>query len=466
MMRRFFVGSFTGQKVLVVGLGLHGGGAATVRWLTRQGAVLRVLDHQTRTELAPTIRQLAKLRGVTYRFGTTPTKTDVQWADMIVLNPGVPAEAAWLRWRRSGVPVVNEATLFFERAPSPVIGITGTRGKTTTTRLIAAMLTQAKRPVVVTGNVRQVAMLDQLERLTPATTTVTELSSFQLELLPAVKRSPHIAVMTNLHVDHLNRHRTMARYAQIKYHLVRYQTSKDFAILNADNAWTRAAQSITPATVIWFSQKKQTGAWSIFPDHGWVCEKRGKKMTRLFPLRLWSLAGDHQQANLLAATAAARAAGLPTAAIRRAVSGWRGVPYRQEKIRVWRGHDFINDTTATSPEGSLAAFRVWPNGVFIIGGTDKQLDFRAMADWIATHRLPVVFLPGDATNKLRKLLQLKKYRQPDPVAASMSAAVRTALRRAQPGQPIILSPGAASFGLFKHEFDRGDQFCRIVKALR
>ncbi|MBI5466671.1 MAG: UDP-N-acetylmuramoyl-L-alanine--D-glutamate ligase, partial [Candidatus Kerfeldbacteria bacterium] len=433
---------FYQRRVLVVGLGLHGGGEAAVRWLCRHGAIVRVTDKKTKAELATTLR---KLRGlpITWRLGRHDRR-DFAWAECIVQNPGVPDTLPELLWaRRHQIPIENEASIFFARCPGPIMGVTGTRGKTTTTMLIGAMLRAAKRRAVVSGNVRQVAMLDYLDRLTAKTPVVLELSSFQLERLPVVQRSPHVAVLTNLYVDHLNRYGTMTRYAAAKYNLVRFQQPTDIAILNAESAWCRAAAKLTSATIWWFQTAGRRGQQGITIDRDWIVAYTTRRAQRVMPISTIMVAGRHQRENVLAATAAALASGVPAANIRIAVRSFSGVPYRQELIRHWRGHDFINDTTATTPDGTLAAMEVFPKGFFILGGTDKQLDYRPLARYLHRHQIPFVLLPGTGTAKLINALRRAGDRRVRRPVLSMEAAVRQATSQAKPGQPIVLSPGAA-----------------------
>lgn len=460
------ISKWKGKKVLLVGLGLHGGGEATARWLSKQGAILRVTDSKTAEQLQPTLQKLKKLRNITYHLGSHRPE-DFSWAEVVVLNPGVaPSSPVLAIARKRKIPIVNEATIFFEASPAPIVGVTGTRGKTTTTTLIGDILRQAKHEVIVSGNVRQIAMLDHLDKITSRDSIVLELSSYQLELIPAVKRSPMIAVLTNIKVDHLSRHGTLLKYADIKFNLLRYQTKRDVAVLNADNAWSKKAAKITQAEIVWFSRRGPVGNRSVYIKKGWVTERSGRRDERLFPVSIYPHRGDHQQENLLAAVAAARAACIDTKPIIKAVKAFPGVPHRQEKVRSWRGHDFINDTTATSPDGALAAIQVFPKSVFILGGTDKQLDFKPLARAMVKHKLPTIFLPGNATDKILKLLRKYGYRAPHMFATSMEQAVHQAVELAKPSQAIVLSPGCASFGLFVHEFDRGEKFVKAVQKLR
>lgn len=465
MKRRLSAGRFAGQRVLLVGLGLHGGGASTARWFVRHGARVRITDQKTKADLAPTARTLSRLP-IGWRLGGHD-RHDAEWAEVVIQNPGVPStNPLILAAEKQGKLIQNEASLFLSLAPGPIIGVTGTRGKTTTTLLIAHLLSATHRKTVAAGNFRETPMLSVLDRLTPDHWSVVELSSFHLEGLARIHRSPHIAVWTNLYVDHLNRYGSLAEYAQAKSQILRYQRPGDFAVLNADSAIVRRFAGQTLAKIIWFSDKKTVGPWSITIRDGWVCEVRAGRSSRIVRLVDFPLPGDHQRHNLLAAVGAALAAGVPVAAIRRTVRSFRSVPHRQELVRRWRGHRFINDTTATSPEGAVAAILTYPKAVYILGGSDKHLDFDPLVKMLVRRSPPVVLLPGTATTKIVVALTGKKFRGHLIQVRSMTAAVHQAVRLARPGDDIVLTPGAASFGLFKHEFDRGEQFIRAVNARR
>lgn len=456
---------YEGQRVLVVGLGLHGGGVATVRWLARQGARVTVTDRKNRRELAASIGQL---RGVpvTLHLGQH-RPADFQRAQRIIVNPAVRPELPELMAaRRRGVPIENEATIFVREFPGRLIGVTGTRGKTTTTHLLGAIVQRHHRTSFISGNVRETPMLSYLSRATKNDWAVLELSSYQLEQLPVPGRPMSVAVMTNLLVDHLDRHRTMVRYANTKANLFRGQSKAETAIGHWDDPWCRRVLGVSHGRKVWFSRTLPLRVDGVTSRGQWVVEQRHGRITRLFSRRDWRLLGDHNLDNLFAAVAAARALGIPARTIAEAVRQFTGVPHRQEIVRTYRGHAIINDTAATSPDGALAALDVFPTGVFILGGTDKALDLTALVRRLARRRWPIVLLPGTATERLVTALQRQPSSPPWVRVESMSSAVQAALRLARPKQQIILSPGAASFGLFLHEFDRGDQFRRIVKALR
>ncbi|MBI4426471.1 MAG: UDP-N-acetylmuramoyl-L-alanine--D-glutamate ligase [Candidatus Kerfeldbacteria bacterium] len=457
--------SLKGKRVLVVGLGLHGGAASAVEWFVKHGAHVCVTDRKNARQLAPTLRQLRELP-VRYRLGGHH-REDIHWADLVYQNQSVPSSIPELRLaRKLRKPIVNEWSLFLRFCPARIIGITGTRGKST----VAWLLYQIMRPqlsrVVLSGNIAQKPMLSVLDRLSKQDYVILELSSFQLEFSDAVARSPQVAVMTNLLVDHLDRYQNMSAYAAAKYRMFQYQNPRDIAVLNYDSRPARLARHVTGAKILWWSQRERPPGWSIYLQKGKLVERHGTKSTTIIPKLSETFSTTALQANVIAAVSAARAVRIPIATIRRALRGFRLLPHRQELVRRWRGHSFVNDSSATTPDATLAAVEAFPDGLFIVGGTDKRLNFRALAKTFARRTTPLVLLPGTATRKLIRALRRFGYHGRLRQVASMPVAVRQAIKTAQVGQSIILSPGAASFGLFQHEFDRGDQFRTAVIKLR
>ncbi len=364
-------------------------------------------------------------------------------ADFIVRNPAVPATQRHLTLARErGVPIYMEMTLFFmECPPDRVVGVTGTRGKTTTATLLGEILKADGRDVVVAGNLR-VSALEQLDRIGEQTDVVLELSSFQLEGLEVLEVSPRAAILTNLLVDHLNRYPSLEAYYEAKRHIFRYQGADGILALNRDDARSRPMAELAPGYVVWYGL-----------DDGIPGADRAL------------LRGRHNRSNMAAAAAMASALGVDRRAIEDAIAGFRGVPYRQELIREIDGVQFVNDTTATSPDATVAALSVIDRPVVLIaGGADKELDFSALGQAVRDldgRVKAVVLLEGSATDKVGGVLG-------DRVAGrfdDLRMAVEAARERAAPGDVVLLSPGCASFGMFRNEFDRGDQFNAIVRSL-
>ncbi len=430
-----------GRRVLVMGLGLHGGGEAMVRFLCQRGAKVTVTDLRDAKTLAPTIARLDGM-DVNYVLGEH-RRADFTATDLVIRNPAVPIESPYLAAaKQAGVPIEMEMGIFFAEYPrGNIVGVTGTRGKTTTATFIHHALLASGRQAALAGNMRisAVAMLDGLDR---SNTVVLELSSWQLEGLLNRQAAPGRAVVTNVLSDHLDRYRDLAAYAEAKATIVAYQGPDDLAVLNRENEWTCQFADRTAARLAWFSATDEVPGWS---------QARIK--------------GQHNRANLAAATQVLYDLGLSDDQIAGAVASFAGVPHRQQQIAKIAGVKYVNDTTSTTPDAAIAALSALsPPFIWIAGGSEKHLDFGPLASLAAgmgDQIRAVVLLPGRATDRLTAMLAGMQCEKVE----SMSAAVRTAAELAHPGDTVLLSPACASFGLFLNEFDRGDQFDDQVQIL-
>jgi UDP-N-acetylmuramoylalanine--D-glutamate ligase len=456
--------SLAGKRVLVMGLGVHGGGLGVARFLAGQGAAVTVTDLRDAGALAESLRQLAGLP-IRYVLGEHRA-ADFTSADLVVRNPGVPHDSPYLAAARTaGVPIEMEMSLFFRLCPAPILGVTGTRGKTTTTLLCAAMLTAWRPDTVVAGNMR-VSALEQLAQIGPETPVAIELSSFQLEGLAEYGLSPQIAVATNLSPDHLNRYATMADYAAAKQGIVAGQSARDWAVLNRDDPAIWAFRAATPAGILPFGQDEPAsdGAWLAGDELRW----RFQGAEYAAPRGALRVPGAHNALNALAAGLAALARGAPFTAVEAGLRNFGGVRDRLESLAELDGVLWINDTTATSPAGAAAALQAMTRPVVLIaGGSEKHTDFTDYAAVAAPRVKTVVMLRGDATARLTAALLtagLDPARVHGP-AEGMEEAVRSARALAAPGDVVLLSPACASFGMFRNEFDRGDAFRAAVAAL-
>jgi UDP-N-acetylmuramoylalanine--D-glutamate ligase len=464
-----------GKKALVMGLGLHDGGLGVTRFLVEQGAVVRVTDLRSAEVLAPTLK---KLEGLPVEFVLGEHREeDFLWAELVVKNPAVPRESPFLAVaRQNGASIEMEMTIFARLSPSKqILGITGTRGKTTTTLLAGAMMQAWKPETVVAGNLR-VSALSKLADITPETPVVLELSSWQLEGFAEIKVSPPLAVVTNMSPDHLNRYRDMDDYAEAKRHIYRHQGKAGVVVLNADDALVRTFAGDAPGRVLWFSPdgipKYESGVYVWRDNIIW----RDEEEEVIAPTSAVQLVGRHNLTNALAAIALVKAAGCPTEAIRTALANFKGVPDRLELVRELIGVRFYNDTTSTSPAATVAALEAFRQAlppestakiVLIAGGADKQLQFEGMAQAIANPANRVkklILLDGTATPRLAQTLEVVGVHELSKPYKVFKEAVQDAFSSAQAGDIVLLSPGCASFGLFTHEFDRGEQFKHIVNA--
>jgi len=367
------------------------------------------------------------------------------------------------------VQIEMEMTIFFRQCPAPIIGITGTKGKTTTAFLTAHLL-QAWRPdTVLAGNMR-ISALAQLAQITPTTPVVLELSSFVLEGLDSARLSPAVAAITNIHPDHLDRYGEMATYIAAKAAIGFHQSAGDVLVLGAGNPPLTALAPIMPGHVRWAGASPWEQALRV-GDVCWV----GDQLQLMTPDGVVVVAerhdlrvrGAHNDANVAVAVAVAIAAGMPHALIAPALRTFIGVEHRQEGVATIAGHWFVNDTAATMPEAAMAALACMPRPIiWIAGGADKKLTFDALAEHAAHYADHIVLLDGSATPALHVACERAGIgHRVIGVFTDFTAAVRAAHALDIRPATVLLSPGCASFGMFRNEFHRGEEFRRIVQAL-
>ncbi len=462
-----------------MGLGVHGGGLGVTRWLIRQGARVTVTDMATEAALAEplaALRHAAHAAGaqVEYVLGEHRAQDFSQHA-MIVVNPAVRPDSPWIALARaSGAQIETEMTLFFRHCPGPIIGITGTKGKSTTTLLTGAMLRQQYPDTVVAGNLR-VSALEALERITTTTPVVLELSSFQLMGLGAAGMSPRYACVTNIAPDHLNYHGSMEAYIAAKQQIFCHQSAGDVVVLPDELTWGDWAFGPLPfyppdpdaldaeaRRCYTFSTDPERTADCSITRHGQiVCGT--EYIADQTDIRL---PGRHNLANVLAATTLAHSAGVSAANIRVAIRSFGSVEHRLELVAEHAGIRYINDTTATNPAAACAALHSFSEPIVLLaGGADKQLPLDTLAHTIAQRVKALVLLAGSATERLEHAV--RRQSRSVPIAGpytDFAAAIHAAQALAAPGDVILLSPGCASFGMFHNEFHRGEEFRRIVTS--
>ncbi len=465
-----------GKRVTVVGLGREG--LAVTRVLVREGAHVTVSDARDERALAQNIAALDGLDGfpVRYALGSNSPDTALD-CDLLVLSPGVDKRAPLVREAlRRGIPITSETELFFARCPAPIIGITGSSGKTTTTTLIGEMLRRdAVRPVYVGGNIGR-SLLERLDAITPDARVVLELSSFQLEWLTV---SPAVAVVTNLTPNHLDRHETMESYAAAKSNIVAHQGPAGTAILNADDPRVAAFAGLTPGRVLYFSLVSPVENGAYLASDGetllLACDGRTSVLCRASELHV---PGRHTIANVLAAASVVTLYGVAPEAIAATARAFDGVPHRLQRIGTVAGVTFYDDSIATTPERTRAALAAIPDPVvLILGGHDKMLLWAELAR-DAVRRCRGVVLIGEAAGLIRRCVEAALQEESDkrqeaagaPLlrfaavvdAASMTAAVERALDLARPGDAVVLAPGCASYDMYRDFEERGDLFARAV----
>jgi len=427
---------FKNKKVVIMGLGLHGGGVAAAKFFCSQGSDVLVTDLKTEDQLKDSIE---KLKGLPIRYSLAGhSKEDFLSADLIIKNPDVPWSSPYIEIaKKHNIEIETDISLFFRLSGAFIIGVTGTKGKTTTASLIYNLLKPKYENLFLAGNIG-VSAFDLLAKVSPGDKVILELSSFELEGLDS---SPEIAVVTNIMQDHLNRYSGMEDYIEAKKNIFKYQTKNDALFLNEDDFIVRQFAGEAKSKVIFFS---------------------GKEID-LSGLKIF---GDHNKPNVAAAIAVARFMGMQDYEIKGSLKSFNGVAARQEFVDEINGVKYFNDTTATIPEAVIAAIDSFSSRfpkaeIFLIcGGVYKGVDYKEFAEKVKQKNIPLILLPGSASDKIKESLQgYAKIRE----AFSMQEAVKIAKNSAKMGDAVVLSPAASSFNMFKNEFDRGEQFIRAVK---
>ncbi len=458
-----------GKRVLVMGLGVHGGGLGVARWLVKQGAQVTVTDLKTAGDLDSSLRAL---RGQPIRFVLGEHRDeDFLTSDLIVRNPGVPRESRFLKLAEErGIPIEMEMGLLVERLPrgsAQVTGITGTKGKTTTTLMAGAILAKANLKTVVAGNLR-VSALCLLDQIDAATRVVLELSSWQLEGLVPHQTSPHVAAITNISPDHLNRYRDFDDYASSKATIFRYQQPGDFIVLNLDSPPVTRLAARACSRIVWTSSTRALNEGAFREGNALIWQWEGER-TEVLDIREMRLKGEHSVANALVAMALAVLNGATPNQVAEGLTAFSGVEHRQEFIREFHGVQYVDDTTATTPAATAAALEALaPQAralVLIAGGADKNLEFEDVAREMARRAQHILLLEGTATDKIERALRKVGASNLEGRFSSLEEAVAAAASLARPGDLVLLSPGCASFGMFANEFERGDRFKSIVEQL-
>jgi UDP-N-acetylmuramoylalanine--D-glutamate ligase len=439
-----------GANVLV--LGMAGSGHAAVRLLAEKGARPAACDRKPLEEFPGLAEELEALRAPFVRQAPEA----FSGRDLIVLSPGVPADLPDLEAARArGVPVLGEVELAGWFLQGPVIGTTGSNGKTTTVSLIQKMLEAGGIPCLLGGNIgRPVCAMVAESR--PGQWNNLELSSFQLETIQTF--SPQIGLALNLTDNHLDRHKTMKRYTEAKSKLFTQQTAEAAAVLNAANPHTASFAELTPAEVIWFS------AAGPLAQGAWL---RGEELVLdgdpILEMREVKLRGRHNAGNVLAAAAAARRAGADLGSIREAALAFGGIEHRLEYVATIGGAEYFNDSKATTVASSIAAIESFPGGLWVIlGGQDKGSDFAPLRAPLAA-RAKGVLLIGKAAGLIEEHLGAGLPLEP---CGTLERALRSAARQALPGDTVLLAPACASFDQFSSYGHRGQVFKEIVRQIQ
>jgi UDP-N-acetylmuramoylalanine--D-glutamate ligase len=448
-----------GKRVLVVGLGKSG--VASALFLKAHGARVTVSDTKSGDELRNEIPVLLD-HGITVETGGHGERT-FRGQDLIVVSPGVPVDAPPLvQARAAGEGVIGEIELAAQFLPGPIVAITGSNGKTTTTALTGEIMTAAGFPALVGGNIGTPA-ISLAERARPETVIVLEVSSFQLETIQTFR--PKVAVVLNVTPDHLDRHGTFDAYVDAKARIFENQEANDFAVLNADDPTCVAMAVRTRAQVFWFSRQKevQQGAWLrdgniLFRDSR---VEKAKPQREIMQASEIPLKGAHNLENVLAAVCAGALMGCAPEKIRQAVRDFKAVEHRLEFVATVRGVDYYNDSKATNVDATIKALESFPSNIhLILGGKDKGSDYTVLND-LLRQRVKRVYTIGAAAAKIESQIKGAEIVHSE----TLENAIRKACGVAQPGDVVLLAPACASFDQFKSYEHRGKTFKEIVRGL-
>ena len=451
---------FKGKKITVMGLGLLGRGLGYTKFLADCGADLIVTDLKPSTALRSSLKELRNYKNIKYTLGEHKLE-DFRNRDIIMKMPGVPENSIYLKEaKKTGASIEMDVSLFAKLAPEVmIIGVTGTRGKSMTTQLIYEILFEniKERKVYLGGNVRGVATLPLLKKIKSRASIdtvrydsaesdilVCELDSWQLQGFAEAKFSPHISVFTSFMPDHMNYYQnSMKDYFDDKANIFKFQKEKDFLITNTK---VKNLIKVMPKSQIILADKRAVADFDFI------------------------VPGEHQRQNLAYAVAVAEILGIPKNAIRKSVKKFKGVEGRLQFLRNYKGIKIYNDNNATTPEATLAGIQALShksdlgrNIVLVCGGADKNLSLENLTKAINLNCKFVSFIPGSGTDKF---LSSQKLTTESYKAKNLKEAIKKALEKSNKGDIILFSPAFASFGMYNNEYERNDEFVKIIKNLK
>ncbi|GAW92146.1 UDP-N-acetylmuramoyl-L-alanine--D-glutamate ligase [Calderihabitans maritimus] len=450
--------NWKGKKVLVIGMGHSGLAAARV--LHEEGAQITLTDIKRKEELVQAIQSIEDLP-VRLELGAYP-EVNMENTDVVIISPGVPLSIAPVQQARaSRIPVWSEIEAAYRFLEGPVVAITGTNGKTTTTALVGEMFKDAGRPVLVAGNIG-IPLIREARSTNSDTVIVVEASSFQLETIDRFR--PRVAVILNITPDHLDRHLTLEKYIQAKARIFENQSSSDFTILNYDDERVRSLASKTPGRVIFFSRQHMLEPGVYVQDGNVVVAIEGKKEV-VCPAEEINIKGSHNLENALAGVAAGSAMGLAVDSIARTLRTFPGVAHRLEFVAEFGGVKYINDSKGTNPDAAIKALEAYAEPVVLIaGGKNKGSDFSSLAIKIK-EKVRALVLVGEAAGNIQEAVEkvgFKNFYRVD----TFEEAVKTAASLALPGDVVLLSPACASWDMFRSYEERGERFKSLVMQLK
>ncbi len=461
---------FKAKRITVMRIGLIGRGIGDTAFMAEAGAEILVVDDASQAIMQPAVDALQDFKNITFKFGPYQN-TDFENCDFVLVGAGAPLDLPCLVHARSvGTRLVQSAALFALLSGVPIIGVTGTRGKSTVTHMIHHVLTQTTEgaPVLLGGNVRGVSNLQLLKEVEEDSLAVMELDSWQLQGFGWAKISPHIAVFTTFMEDHMNYYIKRDPNTTTSPREVEYGAGMD-------------AYFADKANIFWYQEES-----GVFVTTQEVCaraqafmKKEGEEFHQEIKLVdasllpedcILAMPGEHNRLNAALATEALRATGLTDEEIFEGLATFPGVPGRLEYLGELNGIRIYNDNNATTPQATIEGLKAVSkdkNCVLIAGGADKDIDLTSLVSAIETYARYVILLAGTGTEKLRNaLISIDSVNRINLPFTSLKEAIDTALAKCEHGDVLLFSPGFASFGMFVNEYDRNDQFVKIIRDLQ
>lgn len=452
------VESFKDRNVTIMGLGLHGGGLASALFFLKEGANLTITDLRDEAILKPTLEQL-KNYNIKYTLGCHKDE-DFTLADIVIKNPGVPSNSKYLKMAKR---VESDISIFLNRVNAPVIAVTGSKGKSSTVSAIYYVLKKVNPKTQLGGNIT-VSPLTFITEVDSTTPVILELSSWQLaDIRGKGCLKPKIATVTNIMNDHQNAYSSLEEYAEDKS--VIFENIAGDAILNYNDSFRDFFKLKLRTTPLYFSNKMLPKdincAFLDDMKQGWL-QIEGKQ--ELILDRELTLKGEHQRENLLLAALILYRFGVKSKIIRESLADFRGISHRMEMFLEFKNIKYYNDSAATIPEAVNAAIDSFNTPIRLIcGGTDKELDFECIKD---SFKKPtsIHLLKGSGTDKMITILNRESISYLGPYS-SLEELIGELTPTLKPGDSVLFSPGATSFGMFNNEFHRGDQFKKIISRI-
>lgn len=469
------------KKVTIVGLGLFGGGLGVTKFLAEAGAKITLTDLRKENELQEPLRKLNGFKNIEYHLGYH-NKSDFIDKDLIVSNPAVPLYSPYLKIaKNNGIPIETEISLFLKLCPAKTIGITGTNGKSTTSKLIYELLKSSqvsKLANIWLGGNLGISLLDKVGEIKKEDIVVLEISCFQLEYLALSKISPNISIILNIYQDHFDRYKKHEDYIRAKKHIIEFQKETDLAILNYDDEVLKNWFKETKASVYYYTRFSKMDSsvvtnnikgYSYYLNNREICieckseDKQQMLVTKLFQLPEKVHPSLHP-ATLLSSAIISHIFCIDSASFKKTIQDYKGLEHRLEFVEEINGIKFYNDSNATNPKSVMYALeRIQEPKILILGGYEKNLDYQELADAIRNNEgIKHIILIGQIREKLYRLFSgtINIYQ-----TISFQDAVYLAYKLGAAGDAVILAPGTSSFDMFSNFRERGNEFKKAVRNL-